>query len=158
MWFPKTHSESSAAPDVPRRTGHGLLPAIIADDSARPVLPAESRYSLQQLAKGADADVTAARRLTLRSAATGERLPSRVSELERLRKRLLYVEGSIAHHRFLQGAAFTSRDHFPAKNVLVARAHELQVLDQTGRRDDAGPRREALAAVVAPFARVCSSG
>jgi len=140
-------------PPKPRPTGYQLLPEITADAALAATPLAESRFGLAALEGATRAERSAARVFAGRAEADTVPLEPQVRELERLRRRLAWIESSLSYHRFWQKAGDESRAFFDRRNELVLKARVLEALVRAGT-DTAwsGILRRELVGQLAPFA------
>jgi len=140
-------------PPAPRPTGYQLLPALTADAAIATTPLVESRFGLEALTIATMQERIAAMNFAARAQTDTGALEPQVRELDRLRRRLSWIESNISYHRFWQKSADDSRAFFDGRNRLVLRARELLALE-TARRDSAGAAaiRQELVEAIAPFA------
>lgn len=140
-------------PPKPRPTGYQLLPDLTADAAIAPTPMAESRFGLEALLAAAATERRAARSFAERAQADSAALEPQVRELERLRRRLSWIESSLSYHRYWQKAGDQSRAYFDRRNELVLKARALHALVRAGT-DTAwsGIIRRELVRELAPFA------
>jgi hypothetical protein len=113
----------------------------------------ETRYSLEWLSTGFVREVRDAALLASRIERSGvERLPERLDELERLRRRLRNLNSHIGYHQNWQTEVARHPEFYEQRNRIVALARELHRLSEA-RQDPARQveLRRRIVEALAPF-------
>ena len=140
------------SPLRPRAAGYGILPEIAEDVQTAPLRPTERTYSLEPLIARCAPDIRDAEALA-DAVATGDpqQLPPAVTEFERLRGRLDYLQDQLAYHVKWQRSVVEYAPYFAERNRLVAEARRMSVLLEAGQTEAAATIGFELSDTLAPL-------
>lgn len=140
-----------AKPTKPRPRGYRLLPKIVADGPAATITLEERRYALEALTTDFTADIRDASVLSDRAADLREPIGAMIDRYDFLRRRLRFMEASVAHHRYWQPAIRAYPEFFAERNEVVPLA---QALRRTKDPAKATELRAEITARIAPLVAV----
>lgn len=136
-----------------RRSGYGIVPEIVADESPSVVEPPERFFSLERLGRDGAADFDDAARLVRRATAgPGEPIEPLIDELERLHLALESLEDHLGYHAYWQRAVLDFPEFFAERNRIVADVRAVEALRASGASAPEIARRQArILERLAPF-------
>ncbi len=135
----------------PQQQGFGLLPETRADLPVERVKLHRSEFSIKLMTTKSAAVWRDGFQLA-RQAKSGGDLGGLVTEFERLREQLTYVQGQVSYHRYWQKAVVDHARFFALRNRVVVHAVRLKkLLDEEGDAKEIEKLRVLIEAKVAPF-------
>jgi hypothetical protein len=140
------------SPLRPQTAGYGILPEIVEDAPTAPSRPTERTYSVERLTAECASDIRDAEAL-VDAVATSDppQLSPMVTEFERLRGRLDYLQSQLAYHVKWQRSVVEYAPYFAERNRLVAEARRMNVLLEAGQTEAAATIGLELSDTLAPL-------